>query len=96
MSRADSARVGVHVAGGAVVVALCAVRIGRHIGLHVGAAAHGVPWTLCDPKDIGEVMQLQSDFLRNQFGIATEDIKKTTGEAAAAPKDISKEEPDLI
>jgi hypothetical protein len=55
-----------------------------------------VPWTLCDPKDIGEVMQLQSDFLRNQFGIATEDLKKTTGEAAAAPKDISKEEPDLI
>ena len=47
-------------------------------------------------QDIGEVMQLQSDFLRNQFGIATEDIKKTTGEAAAAPKDISKEEPDLI
>jgi hypothetical protein len=58
------------------------------------------PWTLWlfgfDPKDIGEVMQLQSDFLRNQFGIATEHLKKTTGEAAAAPKDISKEEPDLI
>jgi len=47
-------------------------------------------------KDIGEVMQLQSDFLRNQFGIATEQLKETTGEAAAAPKDISKEEPDLI
>jgi hypothetical protein len=33
-------------------------------------------------KDIGEVMQLQSEFLRSQFGIATEQLKKTTGEAA--------------
>jgi len=51
---------------------------------------------LMQAKDIGEVMHLQSDFLRNQFGIATEQLKETTGEAAAAPKDISKEEPDLI
>jgi phasin len=51
---------------------------------------------LMQAKDIGEVMQLQSDFLRNQFGIATEQFKKTTGEGAAAPKDISKKEPDLI
>jgi len=51
---------------------------------------------LMQAKDIGEVMRLQSDFLRNQFGIATEQLKKTTDEAAAAPKDISKEEPDLI
>jgi hypothetical protein len=48
---------------------------------------------LMQAKDIGEVMHLQSDFLRNQFGIATEQLKETTGEAAAAPKDISKEEP---
>src|SRR6266851_1101451 len=48
---------------------------------------------LMQAKDIGEVMRLQSDF---QFGIATEQLKKTTDEAAAAPKDISKEEPDLI
>ena len=49
---------------------------------------------LMQAKDIGEVMRLQSDFLRNQFGIATEQLKKTTDEAASAPKDISKEEPD--
>jgi hypothetical protein len=47
-------------------------------------------------KDIGEVMRLQSDFLRNQFSIATEQLQKTTDEAAAAPNDISKGEPDLI
>jgi phasin len=41
-------------------------------------------------KDIGEVMQLQSDFLRSQFGIATEQLKKTTGEAASAADDVSK------
>jgi hypothetical protein len=27
---------------------------------------------LMQAKDIGEVMQLQSDFMRNQFGVATE------------------------
>jgi hypothetical protein len=47
-------------------------------------------------KDIGEVMQLQSDFLRNQFGVATEQIKQMTGGAASATKDVSKEKPDLI
>ncbi len=46
-------------------------------------------------KDIGEVMKLQSDFLRKQFGIATEELKKTTGEAASAVKD-SNEKPELI
>ena len=51
---------------------------------------------LMQAKDIGEVMLLQSDFLRNQFGIATEQLKKTTGEAASAAKDVSKENPDLI
>src|SRR5216684_1053881 len=35
-------------------------------------------------KDIGEVMPLQSDFLRSQLGIATEQLKKTTGEGASA------------
>ena len=49
---------------------------------------------LMQAKDIGEVMQLQSDFLRSQFGIATEQSKKTTGEAASAAKDV--ENPDLI
>ncbi len=51
---------------------------------------------LMQAKDISEVMQLQSDFLRNQFGVATEQFKKMTGEVAADAKDISKEEPDLI
>ena len=48
---------------------------------------------ICQPGLRIDVVQL---FLRNQFGIATEQLKETTGEAAAAPKDISKEEPDLI
>jgi hypothetical protein len=51
---------------------------------------------LMQAKDISEVMQLQSDFLRNQFGVATEQFKKMTGEVAADAKDISKEEPDPI
>ena len=51
---------------------------------------------LMQAKDIGEVMQLQSDFLRNQFGVATEQFKEMTGGVAADAKDISKEEPDLI
>jgi hypothetical protein len=42
-------------------------------------------------KDIGEVMQLQSDFLRNQFGVATDQFKKMTG--GAASKDTSKKTP---
>jgi phasin len=49
---------------------------------------------LMQAKDIGEVMQLQTDFLRNQFGIATEQFKKTTGGAVA--NDDDKEKPDLI
>jgi hypothetical protein len=51
---------------------------------------------LMQAKDISEVMQLQSDFLRNQFGIATEQLKETIGKTAAAAKDISKEKPDMI
>jgi hypothetical protein len=35
-----------------------------------------------EAKDMGEVIQLQSDFLRNQFGIATEQFKKMTSAAA--------------
>ena len=31
---------------------------------------------LMEAKDVGEVMQLQTDFLRNQFGIATDQFKK--------------------
>jgi len=51
---------------------------------------------LMQAKDLSEVMQLQSDFLRNQFGVATEQFKEMTGGVAADAKDISKEEPDLI
>ena len=50
---------------------------------------------LMNAKDISEVMQLQTEFLRNQFGIATEQSNKATGVPSAA-KDVAKEEPDLI
>jgi phasin len=50
---------------------------------------------LMQAKDIGEVMQLQSDFLRSQFGVATEQFKvMTSGPASGANDD--KEKPDLI
>jgi phasin len=49
---------------------------------------------LMQAKDLGEVMQLQTEFLRNQFGIATEQFKKMTGTAVSGTND--KEKPDLI
>jgi hypothetical protein len=53
---------------------------------------------LMEAKDVGEVMQLQTDFLRNQFGIATEQFKKMAGGAVAGANDDDddKEKPDLI
>jgi phasin len=51
---------------------------------------------LMQAKDISEVMQLQSDFLRNQFGVATEQFKKMTGGATSAAKDVSKDKPESI
>jgi phasin len=51
---------------------------------------------LMQAKDISEVMQLQSDFLRNQFGVATDQFKKMTGGVASAAKDISKDKPESI
>lgn len=45
---------------------------------------------LIEAKDIREVMQLQTDFLRNQFGIATDQFKKMTSGAD------DKEKRDLI
>ena len=51
---------------------------------------------LMQAKDIGEVMQLQTDFLRNQFGVATEQFKKMTGGATSVAKDVSKDKPELI
>jgi phasin len=35
---------------------------------------------LMNAKDINEVMQLQTEFLRNQFGVATEQSKQMGGE----------------
>ena len=51
---------------------------------------------LMNAKDINEVMQLQTEFLRNQFGVATEQSKQMGGGTASAGGDVAKEEPDLI
>jgi phasin len=51
---------------------------------------------LMKAKDIDEVMKLQSEFLRNQFGVATEQFKQMTGVATSAAKDVSNEKPELI
>jgi phasin len=51
---------------------------------------------LIKAKDIDEVMKLQSEFLRNQFGAATEQFKQMTGVATSAAKDISNEKPETI
>ena len=45
---------------------------------------------LMQAKDINEIMQIQSDFLRNQFGVATEQFKKMTGGAVSDTKDDKK------
>jgi phasin len=50
---------------------------------------------LMHAKDISEVMQLQSEFLRNQFGAATEQFNQMTGGAASGAND-DKEKPELI
>jgi phasin len=51
---------------------------------------------LMNAKDINEVIQLQTEFLRKQFGVATEQSKHMTGGIASAEGDVPKEEPDLI
>ena len=51
---------------------------------------------LMNAKDINEVMQLQTEFLRKQFGIATEQSKQMSGGIASSRGDIAKAEPDLI
>lgn len=50
---------------------------------------------LMQAKDIGEVMQLQTDFLRNQFGVATDQFKKTSGGVVSGANDDN-ENPELI
>jgi phasin len=49
---------------------------------------------LMEAKDIGEVLRLQTEFVRSQFGTATEQFKQMTTGAAAANDD--REKPDLI
>lgn len=51
---------------------------------------------LMQAKDIMEVMQLQSEFLRTQFGAATEQLKQMTSHITPVPKNDSQEKPDLI
>ena len=50
---------------------------------------------LMNAKDISEVMQLQTEFLRNQFGLATDQSNQMSGVSSAA-QNVGKEEPDLI
>src|ERR1700682_4834929 len=51
---------------------------------------------LMQAKDISEVMQLQSHFLRNKFGVATDKFKKMTGGATSAAEEVSKDKPEPI
>jgi phasin len=51
---------------------------------------------LVQVKEIDEIMQLQSEFMRNQFGAAAEQFKQILGGASSAANDPSKEKPDLI
>ena len=51
---------------------------------------------LMNAKDISEVMQLQTEFLRNQFGIATEQSRQMSGGIASPGGGAAKEESDLI
>jgi phasin len=46
---------------------------------------------LMNAKDINEVMQLQTEFLRNQFGITTEQSKQMSGGIASPRGDVAKE-----
>jgi len=51
---------------------------------------------LMQAKDIAEVMQLQTEFLRGQFGVATEQFKQMTGGATTSAKDVLKDKPESI
>lgn len=50
---------------------------------------------LMNAKDINDVMHLQTEFLRNQFGIATEQTKQIGGGIASPRGDVARDEPDL-
>ena len=51
---------------------------------------------LMNAKDSKQVLQLQTEFLRNQFGIATEQSKQMSGGIASPGGDVAKESSDLI
>ena len=51
---------------------------------------------LMKAKDIDEVMTLQSEFMRKQFGTVTEQFQRMTGGTASAAKDASSEKPETI
>jgi len=44
---------------------------------------------LMQAKSINEVMQIQSEFMRDQFGAATEEFKKMTSSMLSAGRDAS-------
>ena len=48
---------------------------------------------LMKAQDIDEVMTLQSEFMRKQFGSVTEQFQRMTGGTASAAKDASSETP---
>jgi hypothetical protein len=47
-------------------------------------------------KDIDEVMKLQSEFMRKQFGTVTEQFQRMTGGTASAANDALSEKPETI
>jgi phasin len=51
---------------------------------------------LMKAQDIDEVMTLQSEFMRKQFGSVTEQFQRMTGGTASAAKDASSETPEMI
>jgi phasin len=51
---------------------------------------------LMKAKDIDEVMNLQSEFMRKQYGTVTEQFQRMTGGTASAAKDVSSEKPETI
>jgi len=44
---------------------------------------------LMEARDIAEVMQLQTEFLRSQFGVATGQFKQMAGDVTSAAKDVT-------
>ena len=51
---------------------------------------------LMKAKDIDEVMTLQSEFMRKQFGTVSDQFQRMTGVTASAAEDASSEKPETI